>query len=400
MDFAFTPRMLEWQERVKRFLDEAVYPAEATYALQHAEQGDRHAPPPVLEELKAEARARGLWNLFFPGDVHGAGLTNLEYAPLAELTGRAPLAAEAMNCSAPDTGNMEILAEFGTPEQKERWLEPLLDGRIRSAFAMTEPEVASSDARNIRCRIERDGDDYVITGRKWLTTGALDPRCDVFVVMGKTDPDADTYHQQSMVLVPSGTRGVTVNRSLTVFGYEDRGGHGDITFDEVRVPQENLLGVEGGGFAIAQARLGPGRIHHCMRAIGLSERALELMCRRVLEREAFGKPLAEQGVVQEWIADSRVAIEQARLLVLRAAWAIDTMGKKAARNEIAAIKVAAAELATTVVDRAIQAHGGGGVTQEFPLAAMYSHARTLHFVDGPDEVHRRAIARTELARHR
>lgn len=400
MDFAFTPRMLEWQERVQRFLDEAVYPAEATYALQHAEQGDRHAPPPVLEELKAEARARGLWNLFFPGDVHGAGLTNLEYAPLAELTGRAPLAAEAMNCSAPDTGNMEILAEFGTPEQKERWLEPLLDGRIRSAFAMTEPEVASSDARNIRCRIERDGDDYVITGRKWLTTGALDPRCDVFVVMGKTDPDADTYHQQSMVLVPSGTRGVTVNRSLTVFGYEDRGGHGDITFDEVRVPQENLLGVEGGGFAIAQARLGPGRIHHCMRAIGLSERALELMCRRVLEREAFGKPLAEQGVVQEWIADSRVAIEQARLLVLRAAWAIDTMGKKAARNEIAAIKVAAAELATTVVDRAIQAHGGGGVTQEFPLAAMYSHARTLHFVDGPDEVHRRAIARTELARHR
>ncbi|MCE7884738.1 MAG: acyl-CoA dehydrogenase [Actinobacteria bacterium ATB1] len=392
--------MLEWQERVQRFLDEAVYPAEATYALQHAEQGDRHAPPPVLEELKAEARARGLWNLFFPGDVHGAGLTNLEYAPLAELTGRAPLAAEAMNCSAPDTGNMEILAEFGTPEQKERWLEPLLDGRIRSAFAMTEPEVASSDARNIRCRIERDGDDYVITGRKWLTTGALDPRCDVFVVMGKTDPDADTYHQQSMVLVPSGTRGVTVNRSLTVFGYEDRGGHGDITFDEVRVPQENLLGVEGGGFAIAQARLGPGRIHHCMRAIGLSERALELMCRRVLEREAFGKPLAEQGVVQEWIADSRVAIEQARLLVLRAAWAIDTMGKKAARNEIAAIKVAAAELATTVVDRAIQAHGGGGVTQEFPLAAMYSHARTLHFVDGPDEVHRRAIARTELARHR
>lgn len=400
MDFAFTPRMLEWQERVQRFLDEAVYPAEATYALQCAEQGDRHAPPPVLEELKAEARARGLWNLFFPDDVHGAGLTNLEYAPLAELTGRAPLAAEAMNCSAPDTGNMEILAEFGTPEQKERWLEPLLDGRIRSAFAMTEPEVASSDARNIRCRIERDGDDYVITGRKWLTTGALDPRCDVFVVMGKTDPGADTYHQQSIVLVPSGTRGVTVNRSLTVFGYEDRGGHGDITFDEVRVPQENLLGAEGDGFAIAQARLGPGRIHHCMRAIGLSERALELMCRRVLEREAFGKPLAEQGVVQEWIADSRVAIEQARLLVLRAAWAIDTMGKKAARNEIAAIKVAAAELATTVVDRAIQAHGGGGVTQEFPLAAMYSHARTLHFVDGPDEVHRRAIARTELARHR
>lgn len=400
MDFAFTPRMLEWQERVQNFLDEVVYPAEATYALQRGEQGNRHAPPPVLEELKAEARARGLWNLFFPDDVHGAGLTNLEYAPLAELTGRAPLAAEAMNCSAPDTGNMEILAEFGTPEQKERWLEPLLDGRIRSAFAMTEPEVASSDARNIRCRIERDGDDYVITGRKWLTTGALDPRCDVFVVMGKTDPDADTYHQQSMVLVPSGTRGVTVNRSLTVFGYEDRGGHGDITFDEVRVPQENLLGVEGGGFAIAQARLGPGRIHHCMRAIGLSERALELMCRRVLEREAFGKPLAEQGVVQEWIADSRVAIEQARLLVLRAAWAIDTMGKKAARNEIAAIKVAAAELATTVVDRAIQAHGGGGVTQEFPLAAMYSHARTLHFVDGPDEVHRRAIARTELARHR
>lgn len=398
MDFAYTPRMLELQERVQSFLDDHVYPAEAVYADQRRVIEDRHEPPPVVEDLKAEAKRRGLWNLFMPDARWGAGLTNLEYAPLAELCGRAPLASEAMNCSAPDTGNMEILAEFGTPEQQDRWLAPLLEGKIRSAFAMTEPDVASSDARNIGCRIERDGDEYIVSGRKWLITGGLDPRCKLFVLIGKTDPDAGTYRQQSMVLVPTDTPGVTVDRSLTIFGYEDRGGHAELSFDAVRIPKDNLLGDEGDGFAIAQARLGPGRIHHCMRAIGSAERALEMMCERVLSRFLFGKALADQGVVQDWIAESRMDIEQARLLVLKAAWMMDAVGKQAARMEISAIKVVAARVATTVIDRAIQAHGGGGVTQEFPLAAMYSHARTLHFADGPDEVHKMVLARRELAR--
>jgi acyl-CoA dehydrogenase len=381
-------------------MDVHVYPAERVYVDQLRAAGDPHAHPPVMEELKAEARRRGLWNLFMPDRRFGPGLSNAEYAPLAEITGRSvAIAPEALNCSAPDTGNMEILAEFGSPDQQERWLRPLLEGEIRSGFSMTEPDVASSDATNIRCRIEPDGDSYVINGRKWWTSGAASARCKILIVMGVTDPDADRHRRQSMVLVPTDTPGVTIVRSLPVFGFHDGPGHCEILFEDARVPAENLLGEQGGGFAIAQARLGPGRIHHCMRAIGMAERALELMCTRALSRVAFGKELARQGVIQDWIAEARLSIEQARLLTLKAAWLMDAQGKEAARFEISAIKVAAARMATSIIDRAIQLHGGGGVSDDFPLASMYAHARTLHIVDGPDEVHKMVIARRELAAH-
>jgi acyl-CoA dehydrogenase len=401
MDFSPSPRAAELQDRLVRFMDECVYPAEPVFAEQMRASGDPHFHPPVMEELKAEARTRGLWNLFLPHVTEWTPdpVSNIDYAPLAEITGRSPLAPEALNSAAPDTGNMEILALFGTPEQKERWLVPLLAGEIRSCFAMTEPDVASSDARNIGLSIRRDGDEYVLNGRKWWISGAANPRCEVAIVMGKTDPDAPTYTQQSMVLVPMDTPGLTVVRDLLVFGYNDREGHCELRFEDVRVPVSNLLGTEGGGFALAQARLGPGRIHHCMRCIGMSERALELMCRRVTERVAFGKPLAQQGVIQEWIADSRIEIEQARLLTLKTAWLMDTVGNKGARVEISAIKVVAPNVALRVVDRAIQAHGGGGVSQDFPLAGMWAGLRTLRFADGPDEVHRMQLARRELGRY-
>jgi acyl-CoA dehydrogenase len=399
MDFSFSPEATDLRERLVAFMDERVIPAEAVYREQMAASGDPHFHPPVIEELKAEARTRGLWNLFLPHATEWtAGLSNLDYAPLAEIMGRSHLASEACNCSAPDTGNMEILTMFGTPEQKERWLVPLLEGEIRSCFAMTEPDVASSDATNIQCSIRREGDEYVINGRKWWTSGAASSRCKVAILMGKTDPDAPTHLQQSMVLVPLDTPGVVIERALPVFGYQDREGHCEITFTDVRVPVSNILGEEGGGFAMAQARLGPGRIHHCMRTIGAAERALELMCRRVVDREAFGKPLASQGVIQEWIAESRIEIDQARLLTLYAAWLMDNVGNKAARTEISAIKVVAPNVALRVIDRAIQAHGGGGVSDDFPLAAMYAGIRTLRIADGPDEVHRMVIARRELRR--
>jgi acyl-CoA dehydrogenase len=399
MDFAFTPRVEELRQKLLEFMDSHVYPAEAVYRQQVEESGDPHFHPPVMEELKKEARERGLWNLFLPNEKWGAGLKNLEYAPLAEITGRSHIAPEALNCAAPDTGNMEILAEFGTAEQKEEWLVPLLEGEIRSGFSMTEPEVASSDATNIRLSIRRDGDDYVLNGRKWWTTGAMSARCRVLIVMGVTDPDADTYHRQSMVLVPIDAPGVTIARPLSIFGYDGGGGDAEIVFDDVRVPASNLLGEEGGGFAIAQARLGPGRIHHAMRCIGMAERAFDLMCERAISRVAFGKTLAEQGVVQDAIAESRLEIEQARLLTFKAAWLMDTVGNKGARVEISAIKVVAPRLATTVVDRAIQVHGGAGVSQDTPLAFMYAHARTLHIADGPDEVHKMQLARRELRRY-
>ncbi|MHB8465765.1 MAG: acyl-CoA dehydrogenase family protein [Acidimicrobiales bacterium] len=381
-------------------MDRHVYPAEPVYAEQVRASGDAHFHPPVMEELKARAREVGLWNLFLPHKTQWTeGLSNLDYASLAEITGRSGLAPEALNCSAPDTGNMEILTMFGTNEQKEQWLYPLLEGEIRSAFAMTEPAVASSDATNIECRIERRGDEYVINGRKWWTSGAASKRCKLLVVMGKTDPAAHRHRQQSMVLVPVDTPGVSIVRDLLVFGYNDVEGHTETLFEDVHVPVSNLLGEEGGGFAMSQARLGPGRIHHCMRAIGLAERALELMCRRVKQRVAFGRPLAEQGVIQEWIADSRIEIEQVRLLTLKTAWLMDTVGAKGAAIEISAIKVAAPAVALRVIDRAIQAHGGGGVSQDFPLASMYAHMRTLRLADGPDEVHRMQVARRELRRY-
>jgi len=399
MDFGFGARALEWQDRMRSFMDEAVGPAEAEYAEQMAAASDPHAHPQVIEDLKTEARRRRLWNMFLPDEQWGAGLSVLEYAPLAEMSGWSPhIAPEATNCAAPDTGNMEILAMFGTPEQQEQWLVPLLEGEIRSCFSMTEPEVASSDATNIACRIETAGDDYVITGRKWWSSGAMSARCKVAIVMGVTDPVADTYHRQSMVLVPLDDPNVTVLRDMTVFGYHERGGHPEILYDGVRVPRSNLLGEEGGGFAIAQARLGPGRIHHCMRLIGMAERAFDVMCRRSLTRTAFGKPLAEQGVVQDWIAEARIRIEEARLMVLKAAWLIDTVGAKGARIEISAIKVAVPRMATWVLDRGIQVLGGAGVSQDFPLASLYAHARTLQIADGPDEVHKRSVARRELRR--
>lgn len=400
MDFAISERTEEWRGRLLAFMDESVMPAESIYEAQMREVGgDPSHHPAVIDELKVEARSRGLWNLFMPGDQWGAGLKVLEYAPLAEIAGRSPwVAPEAINCSAPDTGNMEILAEFGTPEQQQEWLVPLLDGEIRSCFSMTEPEVASSDPTNISCRIETDGDDYVITGRKWWSTGAMSARCSIAIVMGVTNPDADPYHRQSMVLVPLDAPGVEIVRNVNVFGYRERGGHAEILYDKVRVPRANLLGEEGSGFAIAQARLGPGRIHHCMRLIGMAERAFDVMCRRAHERVAFGKTLAEQGVVQNWIAEARIKIEQARLMVLKAAWLIDTVGAKGARIEISAIKVAVPEMATWVIDRGIQVLGGAGVSGDYPLAALYAHARTLQIADGPDEVHKRSVARRELRR--
>jgi len=399
MDFAPSARSDELRSELIEFDHDLVRPAEPIYRAQRIDSGDPHFPPPVMEELKTEARKRGLWNLFMPDMEYGVGLTNVDYAPLCEVMGSSPLLAEATNCAAPDTGNMEILAQFGTPLQQEQWLQPLLDGEIRSCFAMTEPWVASSNALNISSRIERDGSDYVVNGHKWFTSGALDPRCKVAIFMGVTDPDADPYHRQSMILVPMDAPGVTVARGLPVFGHSEGGGHGETVWENVRVPAENLLGDEGAGFAIAQARLGPGRIHHCMRAIGLAERALALMCERAQSRVAWGRPLADEGVVRERIAESRMQIEQARLLTLKAAWMMDTVGKKHARAEIAAIKVVAARVATDVIDRAIQLFGGAGVTDDWPLASMYAHARTLHLVDGPDEVHIRQIARTELAKY-
>jgi acyl-CoA dehydrogenase len=362
---------------------------------------DPHQLPAVLAELKNEARSQGLWNLFLPDKRWGAGLSVLDYAPLAEITGRSPhLAPEALNCSAPDTGNMEILSMFGTEEQQKRWLTPLLDGDIRSCFSMTEPDVASSDATNIRTSITRQGDEYVIDGRKWFSSGALNPRCRLSIVMGVTNPEADSHRRQSMILVPLDTPGVEIERDISVYGYHDRGGHAQIRFEGVRVPATNLLGEVGSGFAIAQARLGPGRIHHCMRALGMAERALELMCRRAADRAAFGVALADQGVVQGWIAESRIMIEQARLLVFKAAWLIDNQGSRQARTEIAAIKVVAPRVATWVLDRAVQLFGAAGVTADFPLAQMWSHARGLQIADGPDEVHLRTVARVELGRHR
>ena len=401
MEFAYDAKTVELCERVEAFLTECVYPAEPVHHEQVLAAGDPWARPPVLEELKAEARARGLWNLFLPDPRYGAGLTNLQYAPLAELTGRSPhLAPEALNCAAPDTGNMELLAEFGSDAQRDRWLTPLLAGESRSAFCMTEPEVASSDATNIATRIVRDGDEYVVDGRKWWSSGAMDPRCEIFIVMGKTDPGADRHRQQSMILVPRDTPGVTVRRGMTVFGYRDapHGGHAEIDFTGVRVPAANLVGAEGAGFAIAQARLGPGRIHHCMRLIGMAERALELLCRRALDRVAFGRPLAEQGVIREWIAESRVRIEQARLLVLKTAWLMDTVGNKGAHTEIQAIKIATPAMAEWVIDKAIQGYGAAGVSQDTPLAALWAQARTLRLADGPDEVHRSSLAKRELRR--
>ena len=401
MDFELSPTAARLRDELLDFMDRHVYPAEAVFHEQMAASGDPHFDPPVIEELKAEARRRRLWNLFLPHKTQWTdGLSNLDYAPLAEITGRSiELAPEALNCSAPDTGNMELLTLFGTAAQQEQWLYPLLEGEIRSAYAMTEPGVASSDATNIECRITRSGDEYVINGRKWWISGAASRRCRLLIVMGKTDPEGPRHLQQSMVLVPVDTPGVTIVRDLTVFGYNDREGHCEITFDDVRVPVSNVLGDEGGGFAMAQARLGPGRIHHCMRCLGIAERALELMCRRVEARVAFGKRLAEQGVIQEWIADSRIEIEQARLLTLKAAWLMDTVGNKGAAVEISAIKVVVPNVALRVVDRAIQAHGGGGVSGDFPLAGMWAGLRTLRFADGPDEVHRRQVARRELRRY-
>jgi len=395
-----SPRAKDYQARLTDFMRDHVYPAEPVYADQLAElaaAGRGHELPDVVQTLKSSARDRGLWNLFLPDE---SGLSVTEYAPLAELTGRSPhLAPEALNCSAPDTGNMEVLHMFGTPAQKQQWLEPLLAGEIRSGFAMTEPDVASSDATNIATRIEADGDGYVINGRKWWTTGAMDPRCRILVVMGKTDPQAPTHRQQSMILVPMDTPGVKIERNLTVFGYAEQQGHAQISFTDVRVPRTNLLAEEGMGFAIAQARLGPGRVHHCMRAIGIAERALDLMCKRAVERVAFHRPLADQGVVREWIARSRLAIDQARLLVLHTAWVIDNQGTKAARQQIAGIKAVVPQMALEVVDRAIQTHGGAGVSQTTPLAEMWAGLRTLRLADGPDEVHLRDVARLELKAH-
>ncbi|GAA0375211.1 acyl-CoA dehydrogenase family protein [Microbispora corallina] len=399
MDFGFDETTTEHRERLLAFMDECVYPAEHAFHEQAATSG--WGPPPLLEDLKAEARRRDLWNLFLPGE-HGAGLTNLQYAPLAEVMGWSPgIAPPATNCAAPDTGNMEVLAQFGSDWQRKEYLEPLLNGEIRSAFAMTEPDVASSDATNIATSIRRDGNEYVINGRKWYITGAMNPNCAVFIVMGKTDPDAPSHRQQSMVLVPRDTPGLTVRRGMRVFGYDDadHGGHAEVVFEDVRVPVDNLIGEEGGGFAIAQARLGPGRIHHCMRLIGMAERAVELMCRRALSRNAFGKAVAQQGVVQDWIAESRVRIEQLRLLVLKTAWLMDTVGNRGAHTEIQAIKIATPAGVEWILDKAIQVHGAGGLSQDFPLAGLWAGARSLRFADGPDEVHKRSLAYRELKKY-
>ena len=405
MDFAFDARTEELRGQLQAFIDEQILPAEKIFeeqAAKLASEGRGWERPPIMDDLKAKARQRGLWNLFLAHHPEGAGLTNLQYAPLAELSGRSFLTPEALNCAAPDTGNMEVLAEFGTKEQQDRWLRPLLDGEIRSAFCMTEPDVASSDATNISTSIVRDGDVYVINGRKWWSSGAMDPRCQILIVMGKSNPDADRHRQQSQILVPRDTPGVDVQRGMNVFGYTDgtHGGHAEVVFTDVRVPVENVISGEGEGFAIAQARLGPGRIHHCMRQIGAAERALELMCRRVTERVAWGKPLAEQGVIQDWIAESRVRIEAARLLVLKTAWLMDTVGNKGAHTEIQSIKILVPQMTEWILDKAIQSHGAGGVSQDFPLAALWAHARTLRLADGPDEVHKRSLAYRELKKYR
>lgn len=394
-----SPRAKDFHARLTAFMDEHVYPNEKSYHAQ-GQSGDRWQPRPIVEELKTKAKAAGLWNLFLPESALGAGLTNLEYAPLCEIMGRVSWSPEVFNCSAPDTGNMEVLVRYGTPEQQERWLKPLLAGEIRSCFAMTEPDVASSDATNIRSRIERCGDEYVINGRKWWTSGAGDPRCKISILMGQTNPAAAAHQQQSMILVPMDTTGITIKRMLTVFGYDDAPhGHAEILFENVRVPAGNILLGEGRGFEIAQGRLGPGRIHHCMRLIGLAERALESMCRRVQSRVAFGKPIAEQGTIRADIANSRIEIDQARLLTMKAAAMMDTVGNKAARTEIAMIKVVAPNVALRVIDRAIQAHGAAGVSGDVFLADAWAGSRTLRLADGPDEVHRETIAKLELRRH-
>jgi acyl-CoA dehydrogenase len=397
MDFAPSPTAADLRDRLLAFMDERVLPAEPVYEEQIAASGDPHHHAQVLEELKVEARARGLWNLFLPHKTKWTdGLSNVDYAQLAEVMGRSPIASEACNCSAPDTGNMEVLAMFGTPEQQEQWLQPLLEGEIRSCFAMTEPAVASSDATNIETRIERVGDEYVINGRKWFISGAAHPHCRISIVMGKTDPSGPPHRQQSQVLVPMDTPGITVVRNMTVFGYTDTEGHCEVIYEDARVPVENVIGEEGGGFAIAQARLGPGRIHHCMRTIGAAERALDLMSRRLQSRVAFGKTISEQGVWEERIADARIAIDQARLYTLYTAWLMDTQGNKAARTEIAGIKVAVPLMAQRIIDDAIQAFGAAGVSQDTPLARMHAGIRCLRLADGPDEVHRRTVAQREL----
>jgi acyl-CoA dehydrogenase len=401
MNFSYSDKVVDLQKKVINFMEEYVYPNEKVYKEQLNQQKTRWSDiPPIMEELKQKAKAEGLWNLFLPESDYGSGLTNLEYAPLCEIMGRSVIGPEVFNCSAPDTGNMEVLVRYGTEQQKKQWLEPLLAGEIRSCFSMTEPDVASSDATNIETRIERNGDEYVINGRKWWSSGAGDPRCKIAIVMGKNDPTAPRHEQQSMILVPLNTPGVKIKRIIPVFGYDDAPhGHAEIVYDNVRVPADNMLWEEGKGFAIAQGRLGPGRIHHCMRLIGLAERALEDLTKRVQSRTAFGKKIAEQGVVQEWIADSRIEIEQARLLTLKAAYMMDTVGNKEAKTEIAMIKVVAPNMALRVLDRAIQAFGGAGVSDDFTLAYHWANARTLRLADGPDEVHRRQIARLELQKY-
>lgn len=404
MEFEFSDRCNEYQEKLLSFMDEHIYPAEGVYAAQMAESGNPNFHPPILEELKTEARKRGLWNLFHPhqDEAWGSpGLSNLDYAPLAEIMGRSPvLAPEACNCNAPDTGNMEVLQRFGTEEHKEKWLKPLLAGEIASAFCMTEPAVASSDATNVELAMVRDGVEYVLNGRKWFASNALHANCKVLIVMGKTDFDAPTHRQQSMMVVPIDTPGVTIVRGVPVFGYLDREGHAEILFEDVRVPTTALLAGEGDGFMIGQARLGPGRIHHCMRSIGMAERALDLMIQRAQSRVTFGEPIANRSNIQDWIAEARIEIEMVRLLTLKTAWLMDTVGNQKARIEIAAIKVAAPQVALKIIDRAIQVHGGGGVTDDFPLASFYAHQRTIRLADGPDEVHKRTIARVELERMR
>ncbi|MFP7299402.1 acyl-CoA dehydrogenase [Neobacillus niacini] len=401
MEFLYSAKVKELQTKLTNFMEEYVYPNEKVFEQQLNEQENRwNAVPQIMENLKERAKDAGLWNLFLPDSEYGAGLTNLEYAPLCEIMGRSMIGPEVFNCSAPDTGNMEVIVRYGKDEHKEKWLKPLLAGEIRSCFSMTEPGVASSDATNIEASIVKDGDEYVINGRKWWSSGAGDPRCKIAIVMGKTDFNANRHEQQSMILVPLDTPGVTIERMLPVFGYDHAPhGHAEISYENVRVPAENILWGEGKGFAIAQGRLGPGRIHHCMRLIGAAERALELLCKRVQEREAFGRPLSSQGVIKEWIADSRIEIEQARLLTLKAAYMMDTVGNKGAKTEIAMIKVVAPNMALRVIDRAIQAFGGAGVSDDFPLAAMWANSRTLRLADGPDEVHRSQIAKLELKKY-
>ena len=399
MDFELTDRCKDYQARLLAFMDEHIYPNESTYHQQMAAADTPHHQPQILEDLKVKAKEAGLWNLFHPDPKWGPGLKNAEYAPLAEIMGRVGWASEVFNCNAPDTGNMEVLSHFGTDEHKEKWLRPLLDGEIASGFAMTEPAVASSDATNIEMTMRRDGDEYVLNGRKWWTSNAMHPNCKVLIAMGKTDPDAETHRQQSMMVVPVDTPGVTIMRNLSVFGYQDREGHAEVDFDNVRVPVTALLAGEGDGFMISQARLGPGRIHHCMRSIGAAERALDLMIDRANRRVTFGQPVSQRSNIQDWIAEARIEIDMARLLTMKAAWLMDTVGNKGARTEIAAIKVVAPNVALKVIDRAIQVHGGGGVSQDFPLAEMYAMQRTLRLADGPDEVHRNQLGRLEVKRH-